>query len=279
MAVFTPVDGRPERAWIEERLGEWSTMHSVVPRGYDAYVRVFHPIEAQLLDWTGSGYVTLEQRVLTWHAVARSTRTTVHPLMQWTAIGRGLPQYRAETRGWQYGEPAQGRMPVEWLSRAVSVLHRGGEPCGRAAVWEGYGWLRPSGTGTAQLSAHDEPADATASPIDESLPFEPAEQAGRMLDLPSRSYFVFDADLGMLADEAWARESGWGWGTSFWGDTPNLLWPLDRSWFLVSEIDFDSTVIGCSADLAAELLSDDVLETALIPEGASLSFDADHINR
>lgn len=56
-------------------------------------------------------------------------------------------------------------------------------------------------------------------------------------------------------------------------------WPLDRSWFLVSEIDFDSTVIGCSAAVAAGLMAHEAIETALIPEGSSLTFDSDLINR
>jgi hypothetical protein len=181
-------------------------------------------------------------------------------------------------------------MPTEWLSRIVAILGRGaGETAGRAGLWEGVGWLHPGGSSVVTLfsSAGDPDADAGAGAgaeneperlLDDSLPFEPSDWEGRKLELPGRAYFVFDADLRQLTDPEWVQQSGWGWGTSFWEDTPNLLWPLDRSWFLVSEIDFDSTVIGCSAEAAAELLADPMFEAATVPEGASLMFDADHIN-
>jgi hypothetical protein len=174
-------------------------------------------------------------------------------------------------------------MPIEWLSRVARILAgHSAETAGRAALWEGNGWLHPGGSSVVTFRASDDGAGSETEPQsgpDQSLPFDPGEWEDRKLELPNRAYFVFDLDLKRLTDPAWAEDSGWGWGTSFWEDTPNLLWPNDRSWFLVSEIDFDSTVIGCSAAVAAELLADGVLETALIPEGASLSFEGDEVNR
>ena len=35
--------------WVRERLGDWMTIAVVVPQGFEAYARVLHPIEAQLL--------------------------------------------------------------------------------------------------------------------------------------------------------------------------------------------------------------------------------------
>ena len=281
MVAFTPVDGRPDQAWIEARLGAWNTLHSVVPHGFGAYVRVFHPVEARLLKWSGSAHEVREERLLTWREVAELTGAVAHPLMQWSRIGRKLPRFREGTTAWSYGEPAMGSMPVELMGRLAGLLGRTGATACRAGLWEGHGWLHPgSSSALVSFSGGDDQArdPERLRMVDESLPFDPSEWEGRKLELPNRVYFVFECDLASLMDPAWAEDSGWGWGTSFWGDTPNLLWPLDRSWFLVSEIDFDSTVIGCSSALAAELLADDTLETALVPEGASLGFDADALN-
>ena len=280
MVVFTPVDGRPDRAWIEERLGDWNTIHSVVPHGYEAYVRVFHPVDARLLEWNGSTYDTLESRTLGWGDVAQLTGTVAHPLMQWTRIGRDLPRFREEFRGWQYGEPEQGRMPVEVLTRIAGLLGGAGSTACRAGLWEGNGWLHPGSSAALMSFSADGEPDADPPPrVDETIPFGPAEWEDRKLELPNRAYFVFDFDLARLTEPAWTEDSGWGWGTSFWEDTPNLIWPLDRSWFLVSELDFDSTVIGCSSEVATALQADPMLETAAIPEGSSLGFDADDVNR
>ena len=139
MAVFTPVDGRPDREWIEPRLGAWSTIHSVVPREYPAYVRILHPVGARLLHWTGADHEVLEERTLTWREIAELTGAVVHPLMQWNRIARGLPEHRPTTDGWHYREPEQGRMPLELLARLAAILGRSGQTavragCGRATA-------------------------------------------------------------------------------------------------------------------------------------------------
>jgi hypothetical protein len=201
--------------------------------------------------------------------------------MQWDRIGRGLPQFRPETDGWDYREPDQGRLAPNLLSRVMVILNHASPAAGRAGLWEGNGALYPGSSSVVVLSGSGPDDDATDAPagIDLSIPFAPVEWENRKLELPERAYFVFEGDLGRLSEPDWMSDSGWGAVTSFWGDTPNLLWPTDRSWFLVSEIDLDSTVIGCSAEMAAELLADEMLETALIPEGASLAMDGDQINR
>jgi hypothetical protein len=79
----------------------------------------------------------------------------------------------------------------------------------------------------------------------------------------------------MLANPDWRRDSGWAWR---WHDTLNLAWPDDRSWFVASEIDFDSTVVGGSRELVDRVLASG-LETAEIGADADLSWEGDHVNR
>lgn len=41
---------------------------------------------------------------------------------------------------------------------------------------------------------------------------------------------------------------------------PNFAWPVDRSWIVVSDIDVDSTFIGCSNHVANLILSSKAIE-------------------
>ena len=52
----------------------------------------------------------------------------------------------------------------------------------------------------------------------------------------------------------------------------------DRAWVLVSEIDYDSTVVAGPRDLVAALVADPGIEAFEIPPGADLTQDGDRIN-
>ncbi|PIJ08293.1 hypothetical protein BMH32_11160 [Leucobacter sp. OLJS4] len=91
--------------------------------------------------------------------------------------------------------------------------------------------------------------------------------SGPRLDLPGRAYVCFEAGARDFADPAWPLRAPWmeaeqGFGTRL----PNLLWPEGREWVLVSEIDFDSTLVACSRACADALLT-------------SLDFEAVEITR
>ncbi|QNG36549.1 hypothetical protein F1C76_08070 [Geodermatophilaceae bacterium NBWT11] len=64
----------------------------------------------------------------------------------------------------------------------------------------------------------------------------------------------------------------------FQPQSPNLWWPEDRAWFVGTEIDFDSTLIACTTDLAAALLEGPDLETLPVKSEDSLRYDADLLN-
>ena len=49
--------------------------------------------------------------------------------------------------------------------------------------------------------------------------------------------------------------------------SPNLVWPADRAWFLASEIDFDSTLVGGSSELIETILGDSKLDAWLVGPG------------
>ncbi|HJZ38232.1 MAG TPA: hypothetical protein VJ204_18330 [Solirubrobacterales bacterium] len=59
---------------------------------------------------------------------------------------------------------------------------------------------------------------------------------------------------------------------------PNLIWPEDRAWFVASEVDLDSTLVGGSRALIDELLAAPGLEVWEVEGEVSLQSDADKLN-
>ena len=60
--------------------------------------------------------------------------------------------------------------------------------------------------------------------------------------------------------------------------SPNLLWPADRGWFLASEIDFNSTLVAGGTDLIADILACPALESWPVRPHDSLGCDGDTVN-
>ena len=67
--------------------------------------------------------------------------------------------------------------------------------------------------------------------------------------LPNREYLLM---RGPLSE---ATKIGWVFSESFHPQSPNLLWPSDQSWILVTEIDFNVTLIGGSESLVTAILN------------------------
>jgi hypothetical protein len=93
------------------------------------------------------------------------------------------------------------------------------------------------------------------------------------ITLPAREYLLLEGPLGVLE---WLGDPGRIEG--FMQQSPNLLWPADRAWFLASEIDFDSTLVGGSAALIGAILDTPALDAWPIGRDDSLAFDADLVN-
>lgn len=273
-------------SWIRGRLGDWNTIASVVPQDFDAYARIFHPVDGQLLGWHNDVPVTEESRRFRWREIAAKHGTVYHPLMQWDAILAGYETPQRGEPGWQYSGPEQGRLPGEELAAIVRILarHTGTPDACVAALWEGWGWIH-GGDAVVTLTSSadyalapgsnaDELADPVLKPTPAGLDFE--VRTGPRLQLPGRSYFLFDAELRTFEDPDWAARNGW---DPMWPQSPNQLWPEDHAWFLASEIDFDSTVVAGPQKLIDEIVACEELEAMEVPADASLSADADKINR
>ncbi|MEJ1089676.1 hypothetical protein WDU99_15280 [Microbacterium sp. Mu-80] len=321
--------------WLRPLLDDsFDTMHCVVPRGFAAYARVFHPASVRSLP--GRAVPTPEEydrmpdaerdaligqyvdRPATWADAASAFGTVMHPLAQWQRIVRTPPEGDWNTRiapdGREFSAPMEGEIQPAQLARIAAHLSANTTTpdAGIAAVWEGYGGLLgfygsgpsrgffgsddPDVTSAPDLqyvshqqmlarSIHDPFNDAFRKPTWQPgiLPDEVSK--GPRLDLPDRAYVLFSAAPAAFVDPAWVLDAPWrdrpaeAHGFAPAAQHPNMLWPDDHAWVMVSEIDFDSTIVAGSAELITAICADATLEAEPIPVNADLSWQADGVNR
>ena len=106
------VNGAEAGAWIAPRLegGFGGQVKQQVPNGYDAYVRVFHPVS------DGSG------KSITWAEVARTLGRTAHREMQWhRLIGAADPEASFSSE-WPDRCPSTGELDEVTLKALCRVL-------------------------------------------------------------------------------------------------------------------------------------------------------------
>ncbi|MGM1018475.1 MAG: hypothetical protein ACQEW8_13155 [Actinomycetota bacterium] len=326
--------------WLRDRLDDvWLDMHSAVPRGFQAYARVFHRPQVRWLpdrpfpaneEWerlTEVEHLSLvgsfQEAQTTWAETAAAFGTTMHPLAQWQRIVRTPAGEDWNTRigpdGREYTAPEDGQLdPERFAALAEHLLaHTRTPDDGVAALWEGWGDLvgsvrSPGSTAVfasgddarhqamLQQSIHDPFNNVFRKPTWHSGILSDEISQGPRLELPGREYVLFGGSLRAFADSTWVREVPWSdthqnptWsfaaedadpaaeGRTEWitAQHPNLVWPGDRAWVMVSEIDFDSTVVAGSADLIRAICADPRLEALPIVEGSDLSWEADDLNR
>ncbi len=257
--------------WIAPRLsGAFGAVGLTVPRGYAAYARVLHPVDPEPA-----------AEPTTWAGVCARTGRTAHALVQWESITTpapgtaGLP-LSGEGR-WEQVRVERGCLAPQVLSPLLDLLvpftadHAGRRACYHA-LWDGWGWL--TGSGTLLIAFHEGPGPHPRAPVWTRLPdvVEEALNAPR-LSLPGRDHLLFAGPLhaalstgDQVTDDCFRPQS------------PNLIWPADRSWCLASEIDLDSTLVGGPAALIDAVLAAPGVEAWRVGEDDDLSAFADHLN-
>jgi hypothetical protein len=319
------IDDPSRGDWLRELLDAGAqTTQSVVPRGYEAYARVFHPAYLRSLPDravpTQSEYErmpdaerdalhgTYIDETATWAQTAEAFGTTLHPLAQWQRLVRTPAGEDWRTRvapdGREFTSPEEGSMPPELLASVSShlIAHTSTPDAGFAALWEGWGGLlgfmgrTPS---RAWLSFSDAPAHEQLLARSIHNPFEDAYRKetwqtgilseeisrGPRLQLPGRGHVLFSAAPHAFADPAWILDAPWrdaeaeehGFAPS--AQHPSLIWPEDRTWVLVSEIDFDSTIVAGTTELVAAICADPSIEAMPVPADADLGWQGDEVNR
>ena len=87
----------------------------------------------------------------------------------------------------------------------------------------------------------------------------------------ARECWLFEAPLSRVLEHSTAFTVGW-------IQSPQLWWPDDHAWAVASEIDYDSTLVAGSVELAEALEATPGIECLRIEPTASLYIDADEIN-
>jgi hypothetical protein len=184
---------------------------------------------------------------VTWSEVARYTGRVAHPTMQWHAVvGSPDPTNYAGSL-WPGGDPERGRLDPTVLGELCEVLARHTrtpEHC-FFGVWDGFGWIDPQRAAGLPRLRH-----------------------------PGRDYLMSTGPLRAARNVGEGVDLDW----RLWAPSPNLMWPADRAWFVGTEIDLDSTLVGGSAELIADLLDDPALDAWPVDAGDSVAADGDTVN-
>jgi hypothetical protein len=258
------VDGAEVGAWIEPALGgDMGAVTNQVPKLFEAYARVFHPASDEM----GND--------VTWAEVARRLGRVAHPEMQWHQIVGTSDTFGIKGSDWSGNIPRLGGMEIGDLDRLCNVL-------GEHTVDPAHCYF-----GLCEINHH---------PL---VSATEAEQGKRSrLELPvGRDHLVLGGPLAAVVQIGDADPPGLIWAVAvepgeepprerpepdptdpFWRDAPSLIWPADRSWFVASEVDFDSTLIGGSRALVDALVGAADLEVLEVEPGTLLTAFSDKLN-
>ena len=236
MRALVPAPDVTAAAWVVRGLrGFAESVLSVVPDGFPAYVRIFHPA------------IRYENGVpvqVPWREVAAIQGTQVHPAMQMPALSRRDALLNEPPPSGIDQWPDDGSLDKELMAPLAAVLGRHTATSGRCwfAVWEGWAAVQD----------------------DELI------QAGPKFGVPHRNYHLLSGPL----EAAASRVLGDGYG--YW--SAQLIWPDDHAWCLATEVDFNSTYLGCSEACRDEVLALPGLEAFAIDPRCGVTADSDTVN-
>lgn len=238
--------------WILARLKPWDPqgvrLHSFAPSGFEAYARIFHPAGfrpafAGALDpdsgirWAALG---LERGIALTADIAFSEVSGIGP----------EDQERLDEI-----QPDDGNLPPETCEALARILLRHTttpESCW-FCLWDGNGafW---SSSHTPLYTVEKDPrrvekGRARAQAQDEL--FERTPRVGA----ENREYFLFSGPLG----------SACSFLPDGWYSSPNLWWPDDHSWIVVTEVDGYSSYVGGTRLAITDVLESPEVETIEVP--------------
>jgi hypothetical protein len=236
------VDGAAAGAWIEPGLGgEFGAVSLQVRQFFEAYARVFHrPHDT-------------EGNPVTWAEVARRLGSAAHAAMQWHQLVGSSDSYAQNGSRWEGRNPELGEMEIEELDHLCRALVE--HTVDPEHCFFGIGWI-------------------SHSHFLKRLPRRDREQP--LLHLPhGREHTILEGPLAAIDQIYWDEDE------SFWSgrrEAPSLIWPADRSWYVTTEVDFDTTLVGGSRELVDGLVATPHLEVAEVEPDTSLAAFSDQLN-
>lgn len=274
-------------AWLIPRMPAFGTVGGTAGSGFEAYVRLLHPLTADRVDPSTADEhgepLVLESTVWRWSDVAARTGRTVHPDVAWSAVsGRDDETELVFDDGWRVELPEEGWLdPTQLAALTEHLAAATTTPLDVvAAIWDGWGDLNGSSTlavgwqgGTPNAAERAELRESAARMAAEHRVQQEALRAslaGPRLHLPHREYIVLGMTLPALADPSWMDDARVGTYLEV-GHTPQLLWPEDHTWVVATEIDTDSTIVAGSRQLIADVLADGRFEAFEVAPDSTLA--------
>lgn len=234
---FSAAEDLSPASWVVAGLsGFFETVTSVVPSGYGAYARIYHPA------WLVEGDSRTPK---TWREIAAENGRTAHREMQWYGIAGGYPSLDDDgyplrdaqvdpTKRW-LELPAMGTLPAEIADPLLRILfgHTKSRE-GWFGVWEGF--------------------NLTSSQTKPTSSFGPLE----------RRYLLFGAPLRAITAS---------FSLPPLHQSANLWWPEDRAWCVATEVDFMTTYIGGTEEAIRAIVESPHLESDRVEPSDRVSAD------
>ena len=160
--------------------------------------------------------------------------------MQWPAITGAYRFLHNAQPGVYDRPPREGSLPVQLAVPLADILRGHTTTPDRCwlGFWNGFAWSR------------DNPWQAST------------------FDVPNRSYLLFVGPVQAAAQLYGGRME----------QSPNLWWPDDRAWCVATEIDLNSTYVGCSDACCDAIAAAPELEALPIDPRTGISSDSDTVN-
>lgn len=255
MEELRPQDQVDSAAWVSQSLASThDRVSGLVPSGFDGYARILHRA-------TGP-----DGSPTRWGRVARAENRQVHALAQFAQVARRAAYDSSSNLGWPGENPTRGSLDEDQLHALLEVLIQCSNPDAECILllWEGWGnlptrWKQPPNRATQSSREYfifrarlDQVEDVS---VHFALPQPVLEQSTDLMRLataPQRSLHNVQS--------------------------PNQWWPIDKSWFVATEVDQDSTVVGGPSFLIRQIAAHPILESYPILFNDYLGSDSDRTN-
>jgi hypothetical protein len=233
MTSLAPANDANPASWVIAGLRDFAeSVQSLVPRGFDAYVRLFHP--AYRL--AGS-----ELTPVRWEEIAETTGREAHAGMLLNALTGDYRFLHHPLPGVYDQPPLEGSLPFELADclRAALATQTTTPTCCWFAVWNGFGGARVE--------------------VSRAATFQ----------VPQREYHLLTGEVGAVSESAVE-------GPRY--QSPNLWWPEDRAWCVATEIDLNTTYVGCNETCREALLALPDAEARSIDPASGIDWRSDTVN-
>jgi len=243
-----------QAAWWTNRLHPFAQdVGSLVPDTFDAYARIFHPVDSE--------------PTLRWSDIALLTGRVVHPEMQFDPITK-----MADGTGpLSIGPPPEGTLTRAGLQNLARILaeHTSTPQSCWFAIWDGYGQLHGGESAVTTMFLHEQWSDVVSVTHEQSAPLlDEFTLDGPRVRVPGREYYLASGALSDVDD----------FYVQVGRQSPNVWWPTDRSWIVATEIDFTWTYLAGDRATIDAVLNDPDIEALETRTDHAVTFDGDSVN-